>query len=51
MEPSRRQQLVMQRAIAREMIKHIQAFIETGDQKVNVIQVRFNILSDIFLQI
>jgi hypothetical protein len=48
MEPSRRSQLVKQRAVAKGMLTRIQAFIETGDQKVNDIQVRFNKLSDIF---
>jgi hypothetical protein len=47
MMESSRQQLVKQRAVAR-MLTRIQAFIETGDQKVNDIQVRFNKLSDIF---
>jgi hypothetical protein len=45
MEPSRRSQLVKQRAVARGMLTRIQAFIETGDQKINDVQVRFNKLS------
>jgi len=48
MDPLRRTQLIKQRAVARGMLTRIQAFIDTGDQKIIDIQVRFNKLSDIF---
>ena len=48
METSRRQQLIKQRSVARGMLSRIQTFIETGEQKVHDIQVRFNKLPDIF---
>jgi len=48
MDPLRRTQLIKQRAVARGMLSCIQNFIDTGDQKINDIQVRFNKLPDIF---
>jgi len=48
MDPTRRQQLIKRRAVARGMLSRIQNFIETGDQKTNEIQVRLNKLPDIF---
>jgi hypothetical protein len=48
MDSTRQQQLIKQRAVARGMLTRIQAFIETGEQKINDLQVRFNKLSDIF---
>jgi hypothetical protein len=48
MESTLRQQLIKQREVARGMLSRIQNFIETGDQKLNDIQVRFNKLPDIF---
>jgi hypothetical protein len=39
MENTRRQQLIRQRAVARGMPSRIQNLIETGDQKINHIQV------------
>jgi len=48
MDPLRRTQLIKQRAVARGMLTRIQAFIDTGDQKIIDIQVRFNKLPDIF---
>jgi hypothetical protein len=48
MDPTRRQQLIKQPAVARGMPSRIQTFIETGDQKINDIQVRFNKLPNIF---
>ena len=48
MDSIRRAQLTKQRSVARGMLSRIQNFIETGDQKINEIQVRFNKLTDIF---
>jgi len=48
MDPLRRTQLIKQRAVARGMLTRIQAFMDTGDQKIIDIQVRFNKLPDIF---
>ena len=48
MDPLRRTQLIKQRAVARGMLTRLQNFIDTGDQKLNDIQVRFNKLPDIF---
>jgi len=48
MDPTRCQQLMKQRCVARGMLSRIQNFIETGDQKRHEIQVRFNKLLDIF---
>jgi hypothetical protein len=48
MDPIRRTQLIKQRGVARGMLSHIQSFINTGEQKLNDIQVRFNKLPDIF---
>jgi len=48
MDSTRQQQLIKQRPVARGMLTRIQTFIDTGDQKINDIQVRFNKLPDIF---
>jgi len=48
MDSSRRQQLVLQRAVAKSCFTHMQTFIETGDGKLNDIQVRFEELPNIF---
>jgi len=48
MDAARRQQLIKQRAVAREMLSRIQNFNEVGDHKINEIQMRFNKLPDIF---
>ena len=45
---TRRTQLIRQRAIAKASLTRMLTFIETGDQKLNEIQVRFNKLPDIF---
>ena len=41
MEPNRRQQLIRQRALAKSSLTRMQTFIETGERKLNDIQVRF----------
>jgi hypothetical protein len=48
MDAKRRTQLIKQRAVARGMLSRIQSFIESGERKINEIQVRFNKLPDIF---
>ena len=48
MEPIRRQQLIRQRALAKSALTRMQTFIESGDRKVNEIQVRFDDLQGIF---
>jgi len=48
MDSSRRQQLVRQRAVAKSCLTRMQTFIETGDRKLNDIQVRFEELPNIF---
>jgi hypothetical protein len=48
MHSTRRQQLVRQRTVAKGMLTRIQSFIETGDFKLNEIQVRFDELPRIF---
>jgi hypothetical protein len=48
MDATRRQQLVRQRTVAKGMLTRIQNFIETGDRKLNEIQVRFDELPRIF---
>ena len=48
MDPTRRVQLIKRRAVAKASLTRLQSFIEAGDQKINDIQVRFNILPDIF---
>jgi hypothetical protein len=41
MDALKRQQLVRQRAVAKGSLTRMQKFIETGDRKLNDIQVRF----------
>jgi len=48
MENTRRQQLIRQRAVAKASLTRKQTFIETGDRKLNDIQVRFDELPNIF---
>jgi hypothetical protein len=48
MEPTRRTQLIRQRTVAKTSLTRLQTFIETGDSKVNEIQVRFDDLQVIF---
>ena len=48
MDPTRRVQLIKRRVVAKASLTRLQSFIEAGDQKINDIQVRFNILPDIF---
>ena len=48
MDQERRKQLIKQRSVARGMLSRIQTFIETGEQKLHDIQVRFNKLAEIF---
>jgi hypothetical protein len=42
MDASRWQQLIRQRAVAKALLTCMQTFIETGDSKLNDIQVRFD---------
>jgi hypothetical protein len=48
MEPTGRTQLIRQRTVAMASLTRMQTFIETGDHKVNEIQVRFDDLPVIF---
>ena len=48
MDPNRRQQQIRQRAVAKSAVTRMQTFVETGDRKVNEIQVRFDDLQGIF---
>jgi hypothetical protein len=48
MDPSRRQQLIRERGVAKASLTRMQTFIETGDCKLNKIQVRFDDLPVIF---
>jgi len=48
MDAVRRQQLIRQRAVAKASLSRMQAFIESGDRKVNEIQVSFDDLQSIF---
>ena len=48
MDPLRRTQLIRQCAVAKGALTRMQAFIETGDRKLNEIQVRFEELSNIY---
>ena len=47
MDTTRRTQLIRQRAVAKSALTRMQTFIETGDRKVNDIQVRFDELPNI----
>jgi len=42
MDTTRRTQLIRQRAVAKSAFKRMQTFIESGDRKVNKIQVMFH---------
>ena len=48
MDPLRRTQLIRQRAVAKEALTRMQSFIETGDRKLNEMQVRSEELSNIY---
>ena len=48
MDAARRQQLIRQRAVAKASLSRMQTFIESGDRKVNEIQVSFDDLQGIF---
>jgi len=48
MDAIRRQQLIRQRSVAKSALKRMQTFTESGDRKVNEIQVRFDDLQGIF---
>jgi hypothetical protein len=48
MDSTRRQQLIKQRAVAKASLTRMQTFIETGDRKLNNIEVRFEELPNIF---
>jgi len=48
MDAFKRQQLVRQRAVAKGSLTRMQTFIETGDRKLNEMQVRFEELSYIY---
>ena len=48
MDPTRRIQLIRQRGVAKSALTRMQTFIESGDRKVNEIQMRFDDLQGIF---
>jgi hypothetical protein len=48
MDAQRRTQLIRQRAVAKASLTRMQTFIETGDRKINNIQVRCEELPNIF---
>jgi hypothetical protein len=48
MDPAERKQLVKKRAVARGMLSRMQTFIESGEHKIQEIQVRFDDLPIIF---
>jgi hypothetical protein len=48
MDSNRRQQLVKQRAVAKASLTRMQSFIETGDRKLNDVQVRYEELPNIY---
>jgi len=48
MDSTRSKQFIRQRAVAKSALTRMQTFIETGDRKVNEIQVRFDDLQGIF---
>ena len=48
MDATRRTQLIRQRAVAKSALTRMQTFIETGDRKLNDIQVRFDELPNIY---
>jgi hypothetical protein len=47
MHPTRRQQLIKRRSVAKASLTHMQNFIEAGDLKVNEIKVRLDKLPSI----
>jgi len=48
MDTTRRTQLIKQRAVAKSALTRMQTFIETGDRKLNDIQVKFDELPNIY---
>jgi hypothetical protein len=48
MDAQRKTQLIRQRAVAKAALTRMQTFIETGDRKINDIQVRFEELPNIY---
>jgi len=48
MDSTRRTQLIRQSAVAKSALTRMQTFIETGDRKLNDIQVRFDELPNIY---
>jgi len=48
MDTTRRTQFIRQCAVAKSAITRMQTFIETGDRKLNDIQVRFDELPNIY---
>jgi hypothetical protein len=48
MELTQRQQLIRQRAVGKPSLTRMQTLIETGDRKLNDIQIRFEELLNIF---
>jgi len=48
MYATRRTQIIRQRAVAKSALTRMQTFIESGDRKINEIQVRFDDLQGIF---
>jgi len=47
MDTTRRTQLIRQRTVVKSALTRMQTFIETGDRKLNDIQVRFDELPNI----
>jgi len=48
MDTTRRTQLIRQRAVAKSALTRMQTFYETGDRKLNDIQVRLDELPNIY---
>jgi hypothetical protein len=48
MEATQRQQLIRESAFAEASLTRMQTFIKTGNHKLNFIQVRFEVLPNIF---
>ena len=48
MDSTRRAQLVRQRAVAKSSITRMQTFINTGERKLNDIQVRYDDIPKIY---
>jgi hypothetical protein len=51
MEPSRHQQLIRQRSVAKASLTRMQTFIETSDPKLNETQLRFDDLPVILIDL